>query len=464
MIINKGSYDRGFKHGMIYKTKIVEAANANNRAAEQRACRFSNVMVDNLGSVQTDERGNPKRYCELTDAAGKHRLNDDGLPSIGTLIHQGDPLYCTVDHEGHPHLTFYKDEESAYVEQVNMIDGACKPAQSSRSEGPKASIKLRITRNPMVGDKFSSRHGQKGVMSILWPSEDMPFSESGITPDILFNPHGFPSRMTIGMLIESIAAKTAACEGVSTANGSTFRGYSGTFAEEGNNESDVFLKNSDGEQPMMPEGPEAAEYFGRTLKKHGFQSLGTEKMYSGIHGTEIETEIFLGVVYYQRLRHMVAEKAQVRAYGDVDKLTMQPVKGRKRGGGIRFGEMERDSLLAHGASFLLHDRLMRSSDYDIGFVCPKCGSILTPQANAKLWRKDPDSFKTFDPKGQPWECPPCSAAAGGVVRCHPMAIPWVMRYLTCEMAAMNVQMKVQVTDRAREVANAPYTVSVKGST
>lgn len=105
--------------------------------------------------------------------------------------------------------------------------------------------------------------------------------------------------------------------------------------------------------------------------------------HSGPPGTELETEIFTGVVYYQRLRHLVSDKAQVRARGANDPLLGQPVKGRKRHGGIRFGEMERDSLLAHGCSYLLHDRLMRCSDYDIGYVCPRCHSMLTPQAPAK---------------------------------------------------------------------------------
>jgi len=167
----------------------------------------------------------------------------------------------------------------------------------------------------------------------------------------------------------------------------------------------------------------------------------------------METEIFLGVVYYQRLRHMVAEKAQVRARGAVDKVTMQPVKGRKKHGGIRFGEMERDSLLAHGASFLLHDRLMRSSDYDIGFVCPNCGSVLTPQANTHM-RAGTVSQPTTQWKtaGEPWECPPCSKKAGKVVYCHPMPVPWVYRYLSCEMAAMNIKMQVRLTNRGREAS------------
>merc|ERR1740130_673126 len=280
-------------------------------------------------------------------------------------------------------------------------------------------------------------------MSRLWPAEDMPFAQNGTTPDILFNPHGFPSRMTIGMLIESIAAKGAASEGKPTVDGSTFRRYTEDYLSEGNNEDDPF-QSSDPDQ-VQPTGPQVGKYFGNTLVKHGFQRLGTERLYSGIHGTEIETEIFMGVIYYQRLRHMVADKAQVRMRGPVDRVTNQPVKGRQRHGGIRFGEMERDSLLAHGTSFLLHDRLMRSSDFDIGFVCPQCKSVLTPQANAFLAT---DKAVKQQP-GRDWECPPCSKAMKKPVRCYPMPIPWIFRYLTCELAAMNVRLQVKVKSVGR---------------
>jgi len=453
MIINRGSYQRGFKQGMVYKTKIIEAGSSKLPAKEQHACKFTCIKVN--------EDGKKERVSKETFADGSFKLDDDGLPRIGAKVEQGDALYCYIDHQNKPHIERYKDEEPAYIESVTRIDGTCKPNGSSRSESEKVSLRLRLTRNPTVGDKFSSRHGQKGVMSILWPSEDMPFSESGITPDILFNPHGFPSRMTIGMLIESIAAKSAACAGRPTANASTFRDYRGYFDEEDENEADPFLAKTGDDELNASDaadtaagkiaGPRAAEYFGKCLKKHGYQSMGTEKMYSGIHGTEIETEIFMGVVYYQRLRHMVAEKAQVRARGPVDKKTMQPVKGRKRHGGIRFGEMERDSLLAHGTSFLLHDRLCRSSDYDIGFVCPQCGSILTPQANAHE-RGDSDAKQRKRHAGDPWECPPCSKKAKQDIRCHPMPIPWVFRYLAAEMASMNVKMKIGLADRGRQAS------------
>eukprot|EP00929_Paragymnodinium_shiwhaense_P060445 TRINITY_DN30186_c0_g4_i1.p1 TRINITY_DN30186_c0_g4~~TRINITY_DN30186_c0_g4_i1.p1 ORF type:complete len:1347 (+),score=305.88 TRINITY_DN30186_c0_g4_i1:70-4110(+) len=445
MIINKGSYDRGFAAGWVYKVKLVEAGSNKLKPLEQEKSVFSNI------SIKVEENGSRTltRFCEQKDEDGEYKLQDDGLPRIGILLQKGDPVCCSVGHDGKPKIEAYKDEEPAFVENITRICGRTTPATSSRSGSERVAIKLRLTRRPMVGDKFSSRHGQKGVMSTLWAAEDMPFSDSGITPDILFNPHGFPSRMTIGMLIESIAGKTASQAGRPTADATTFRGYNGNYCED-DNEDDPFQeletsKGNDGGRVL--DGPDAAEYFGHTLAKYGYQRLGTERMYSGIHGCEIETEIFLGVVYYQRLRHMVAEKAQVRARGPIDRITMQPLKGRKRHGGIRFGEMERDSLLAHGASYLLHDRLCRSSDYDIGFVCPMCGSIITPKAGRL--------------PGDPWECAPCTEKTGQPVRCQPAPIPWVFRYLVCEMAAMNVKMQVKMANRGREASLAPVAVEAQ---
>eukprot|EP00931_Biecheleriopsis_adriatica_P118111 TRINITY_DN93574_c0_g1_i1.p1 TRINITY_DN93574_c0_g1~~TRINITY_DN93574_c0_g1_i1.p1 ORF type:complete len:1268 (-),score=228.21 TRINITY_DN93574_c0_g1_i1:51-3854(-) len=439
MIINKQSYERGFGHGIVYKTKVLDAAGPRDVSEKQEGNHFSNVKLDENGKVI-------RRFSDT--------LQDEGFPAVGTYLRKGDDLYCVVDFKGEGEVTHYKDDEPSYVEQVVRVDGhAIKGSTACK----RVMLKLRFTRNPVVGDKFSSRHGQKGVMSILWPAEDMPFTESGITPDILFNPHGFPSRMTIGMLIESIAGKTAANEACRTADATTFREYSGCY-NNNDNEGDPFHQrdlNAGGANAAVG-GPKAAEYFGDTLLKHGYKRLGTERMYSGIHGTEIETDIFVGVVYYQRLRHLVMDKAQVRSRGKVDRLTNQPVKGRKNKGGIRFGEMERDSLLAHGASYLLHDRLMRSSDYDVAYVCPKCGSVLTPQANGGL---KAGTVGSGGQAGEPWECPPCSKKAGRLVRCHSMPIPWVFRYLACELAAMNVKLQLQVTDRAREVSmsSAPWT-------
>lgn len=439
MIINKMSFERGFGHGIVYKTKIIEAGDKNTTGIDAKACKFTNLKPSSGGEVQRFVQD----YDPLT---GENRINDDGLPQIGILLKPDDPLCVWITPEGKPIVTKFHDDLPAYVENVTLVHAQALPGVQREAGRSKVLIKLRYPRNPIVGDKFSSRHGQKGVMSRLWPAEDMPFSESGVTPDILFNPHGFPSRMTIGMLIESIAAKGAAAEGRPTVDGTTFRKYREEYCDAGNNEDDPFLSGGDLEDGGA--GPKVGKYFGSTLVKHGFQRLGTERLYSGVHGTEIETEIFMGVIYYQRLRHMVADKAQVRMRGPVDRITNQPLKGRQRHGGIRFGEMERDSLLAHGTSFLLHDRLMRSSDFDVGFVCPLCESILTPQANAYLQIE----HAVRQPAGRDWECPPCTQKSGKPVRCYPMPIPWIFRYLTCELAAMNVRLEVKAKSRAREAS------------
>jgi DNA-directed RNA polymerase I subunit RPA2 len=201
-------------------------------------------------------------------------------------------------------------------------------------------FKFRIKRNPVIGDKFSSRHGQKGVLSNLWPQENMPFTESGITPDIIINPHAFPSRMTIGMLIESLAGKSGSMHG--------------KFQEVS-----AFQQFED---------DDIIGFFGKELLEKGYNYCGNEVMYSGVSGLQLKADIFVGVVYYQRLRHMVNDKAQARSTGKIDVLTRQPVKGRKNQGGIRFGEMERDSLLSHGVSYCLKDRLFNCSDYSEGKI------------------------------------------------------------------------------------------------
>lgn len=266
-------------------------------------------------------------------------------------------------------------------------------------------ITMRVPRNPTIGDKFASRHGQKGILSRLWPVEDMPFTESGMVPDILFNPHGFPSRMTIGMLIESMAGKSAALHGLCH-DATPF-----IFSEE----------NS------------ALEYFGEMLKAAGYNYYGTERLYSGISGLELEADIFIGVVYYQRLRHMVSDKFQVRTTGARDKVTNQPIGGRNVQGGIRFGEMERDALLAHGTSFLLHDRLFNCSDRSVAHVCVKCGSLLSP-----LLEKPPPSWSAL--RNRKYSCALCNRSD----TIDTISVPYVFRYFVAELAAMNIKVKLDI--------------------
>lgn len=260
-----------------------------------------------------------------------------------------------------------------------------------------ASIKLRYNRSPVIGDKFSSRHGQKGTLSKLWPQIDMPFTESGMTPDIIINPNAFPSRMTIGMLVESMAGKSGALHGI-TQDGSPFR-----FTEK----------------------ETATNYFGQELVKAGYNYYGNEPMYSGITGEEFQADIYIGVVYYQRLRHMVKDKYQARSTGIMSKVTHQPLKGRRVGGGIRFGEMERDCLISHGASFLLHDRLMNSSDASKCYICKVCGNILSLVLN-------PETKKAT--------CLQCESSKNLEI----IALPFVLRYLVAELTCVNIKCTFQI--------------------
>ena len=185
------------------------------------------------------------------------------------------------------------------------------------------------------------------------------------------------------------------------------------------------------------------EYTAKRLQEHGYSRHGQEMMINGFTGEEMPCEIFVGLVYYQRLRHMVKDKFQVRAVGKNNRLTRQPIKGRKFGGGIRFGEMERDSLLAHGAAYLLHDRLHYCSDYHVLDVCKTCGSIIS------LLHKPSPSERVFSGLGSVAVGRQASKAATCLIckdegRPERISIPYVLKYLVAELAVMSIKVKLDV--------------------
>lgn len=310
LILNKSAVERGFKFGAIYKTVRIDLKDVDKGGDSTAKWVFGRQPKD--------------------DEKIKQRIDRDGLPYIGYRVEYDDPICCFIEtNAGVTRVEKYKSTEIAYISDVKVLgrDNGKEPMQS-------IAITFYVPRRPIVGDKFANRHGQKGVCSFLWPCENMPFTGEGIVPDVVFNPHGYPSRMTIGMMLESMAGKSSSCHGII----------------------------HDATPFMFSEDEKAGEYYGDMLRRAGYNYYGTEMMYSGIDGRPLKADIFIGVIFYIRLRHMVGDKYQVRSTGPIDSLTHQPVKGRKRCGGIRFGEMERDSLLAHGASFLIHDRLFTQSD------------------------------------------------------------------------------------------------------
>lgn len=417
MILNKSAHERGFGHGTIYKTKICDLEEGSRKSRSSR-------KVNRLFGFAPGG---------LVKAAWRQTLDDDGFPLIGTELRSGDIIaaWHTVSHDpstnkyvnrdSETNFFKYKEDEVAFVEEVRIIghESGTEPCQ-------RISIKLRVPRSPVIGDKFSSRHGQKGVCSQKWPAIDMPFSESGIQPDVIINPHAFPSRMTIGMFVESLAGKAGVLHGMAQ-DSTPFR-----FDEQNT----------------------AVDYFGHQLMKAGYNYYGNEPMYSGITGQELAADIYIGVVYYQRLRHMVNDKYQVRTTGPINQLTGQPIKGRKKGGGIRVGEMERDALLAHGTAFLLQDRLMNCSDYTKAAVCRSCGSFLSTAPVVNEFAKKKKRGTSIV------RCRRCAKLADSLATDtwadgHGMrytggddvavvAVPGVLKYLDVELASMGVRLKFKV--------------------
>lgn len=332
IVLNKSSVDRGLQRSIYYKLYNTSEI------------KYPGGLQDRIEVPNKDVKG----YRLEEDY---RYLESDGVVYMGQYVEQGDVIVGKIspprfieEIEGFGQMInlnmdsslSLKEDEKGVVSSVYLVEN-----QSGEKE---VNVLLRDERLPVVGDKFASRHGQKGVIGAQFKQSDMPFSENGIVPDAIFSPHSIPGRKTVSHVIEILAGKVAALRGEQV-DGNPFDG-------------------------------ESEESLREQLQEMGFNSSGAEVMYDPRTGKKMNVEIYVGSIYYLRLKHQVENKIQARGTGPVQLLTRQPAEGRIRGGGLKLGEMEKDALISHGASLLLKERF--SSDQTTALICNACGYLGDP--------------------------------------------------------------------------------------
>ena len=354
IIFNQSAIDRGLFSSSFYRTYKEEEKKNQLSGDEDKFCK-----------PNTEKLLLPKpcNYDKLTSDGfvPKNEHVSDGDIIIGKVI----PIKNNPEYNYRDSSVNIRHNEEGYIDD-NYVD--------RNGEGYKfCKVKIRSIRIPEIGDKFSSRHGQKGTIGMIYPEEDMPFTKDGLKPDLIMNPHAVPSRMTIAQLIECILGKTCVqlgCLGDATA----------------------FNRVS---------VPEISEI----LESQGFEGKGNEVLYNGFNGEQMKTSIFFGPTYYQKLKHMSGDKIHSREGGPVVSMTRQPAEGRSSHGGLRFGEMERDCIIAHGASAFLKERLMDVSDKYCVYICNCCGLMATANQQKNLYEcKKCENYGDFSKSYIPYSC------------------------------------------------------------
>jgi DNA-directed RNA polymerase II subunit RPB2 len=407
ILVNKGSVDRGLFRTTYFT--MYEAHEESSKVTKGTSSKFINV-----------EKNNVIRKKKGYDYS---LLDDYGMIAEGTELNDKIILIGKVNSNVEDVDVWIDDSVKPKKGQLGIVD---KSFITDSEEGFNiAKVRIREERIPAIGDKMASRAGQKGTIGLIIPEEDMPFTENGLKPDLIINPHAIPSRMTIGQIVESLFGKICTSYGAF--------GDCTAFQVKGSNYSTY--------APLMVDA--------------GFNYTGNEVLYDGMSGEQLKSDIYIGPTYYMRLKHMVKDKINYRARGPNNVLTKQAVQGRANDGGLRIGEMERDGVLAHGMSFFLNESfLVRGDEYFIA-VCNKTGCLAIYNKSRNLFLSPladgPIQFNTSADGNLSLDNISKFGRSFSILR-----VPYSLKLLIQELQVMNIQMRIITDENIDQLLNLSY--------
>lgn len=389
LIFNKSAIDRGLFRSMSLKKHISTVQKNQSTALDDM----------HIKPEPTKVAGGSNRSYD--------KLNESGFVPEETALNHNDIVICKVspippvygDVE-HKELKIYKDSSEVYKDKVPAIVDKVWNNLTTNDGYPMIKTRVRSERVPRIGDKFCSRHGQKGTIGITLNASDMPFTKNGLQPDIILNPNAIPSRMTVAQLKECILGKVSALNGMD-ADGTPFN--------------DSFDINE----------------IENMLESLGYKRNGTEYLYNGMTGQKMKSMIFIGPTYYQRLKHLVEDKIHSRSRGPRTILTRQPSEGRTRDGGLRLGEMERDALLSHGIAMFINEKMLITSDAYTTYVCGICGLFCQ-----RMYRGKSQKYITSN---DIFYCNSCK----NYTNIPKIRIPYAFKLLIQELMSMNIAPRIR---------------------
>jgi DNA-directed RNA polymerase beta subunit len=413
ILFNEGSINRGMFNTTYFN--MYEAREESTKVAGTNVdSKFVNIETLN---VVGKKPGYEYSHLDSNGLIGENTPLDDKKVVIGKVTNNLVNPNVFIDASITP-----KKGQLGFVDKAFITEG---------EEGFRiAKIRIREERIPAQGDKFCSRCGQKGTLGLIIPEENMPFTSEGIRPDLIINPHALPSRMTIGQLVETLMGKACAHYG----------GFGDCTA-------------------FVNKGPKH-EIFGSLLRNIGYSSSGNELLYNGETGEQISMDFFIGPCYYMRLKHMVKDKINYRAQGPRTSLTRQTVQGRANDGGLRIGEMERDSIIAHGAtSFLKESMLKRGDDYYIA-ICNNSGTIAIYNESKNVFispfADGPLKFSDTMENSLNLQVISKYGKSFSIVR-----VPYSFKLLMQELQVMNIQMRIITEDNIDQLTSMNYSKTIE---